>query len=414
MTQFAYTAVPVGGGGGGAGEAQASSRAVRGQADAPDRRALRDTLRAEGLVLIEARPLSIVDALKGALAQRGPRRADAAWFFSTLAQLLSGKVPVESAVSTMEDLAPDARTRSICADVREALRSGSTFADAVGSVPSLASGAHLALLRAGQSAGRLEHAVTLVDRSIESSRELRRSVMGKLSYPIVLLLASVVSLWVLSTYVIPKFAQSLASVGESLPMATRFTLAAADWLVWIVPVLIVALVVFFALKDRLLSERAKSRIDAWSLALPVVGDLIRQREAAVACDLTATMLEGGGDLVTGLRESGEALRNREVRARLDRARSMVREGHDLGESLSEADALPPMVLAVVRLGTKTGDLGGALRRAADMSQSSAERTVQRLLLMMEPAVILFLGGTVGWVVYSLIAGMLAMNEAGSL
>ena len=93
---------------------------------------------------------------------------------------------------------------------------------------------------------------------------------------------------------------------------------------------------------------------------------------------------------------------------------MVREGQDLGESMEEADALPPMILAVVRLGTKTGDLTGALKRGRVDGRLTAERTVQRLLLMMEPAVILFLGGTVGWVVYSLIAGMLAMNEAGSL
>lgn len=407
MTQFAYTAVPV-------GEGAGASRAVTGQADAPDRRALRDKLRADGLVLIEAKPLSMADAIRGALSRRGPRRADAAWFFSTLAQLLSGKVPIESAVSTMEDLAPDARTRAICADVRESLRAGSTFADAVANVPSLASGAHLALLRAGQSAGRLEHAVTLVDRSIESSSELRRSVAGKLTYPIVLLLASIVSLWVLSTYVIPKFAESLAQVGQGLPLSTRITLTAADWLVWAVPILVIALVAFFALKDQLLNERAKSKLDELALKLPILGELIRQRESAIACDLTATMLEGGGDLVTGLEESTGAVRNRVLRARLDRARAMVREGRDLGDSMEEAEALPPMILAVVRLGTKTGDLTGALKRGASMASSTAERSVQRLLLMMEPSVILFLGGTVGWVVYSLIAGMLAMNEAGSL
>ena len=407
MTQFAYTAVPIGG-------ASPASQAVTGRADAPDARALREQLRAQGLVLIEAKPLHILDALRGAMARKGVRRADGAWFFATLAQLLAGKVPVESAVGTMETLAPSARTRAVCAGVREKLRAGESFADAVASVESLAQEAHLALLRAGQSAGRLEHSVALVDRSIEGGAELRRSVMGKLAYPIVLMLASLVSLWVLSTYVIPKFEESLATVGAELPLPTRITLASSGVLVWAVPVLVIAGVALVALKDELLNEKAKRKLDAFTLRLPVVGPLVANREAAVACDLTCTMLEGGGDLVTGLEQASMALRNREVRARLDGARSMVREGADLGDSIEQTGALPPMAVAVVKLGAKTGDLPGALRRAATLAQSRTEQTVQKLLMMMEPGVILFLGGTVGWVVYSLVAGMLAVNDAGSL
>jgi len=405
VTQFAYTAIPLTGGG-------ASS--VTGQAQANDERTLREQLRAQGLVLVEARPVRLIDALRAMLSGNAPRRADGAWFFATLSQLLAGKVPVESAVQTMGELAPNARLGTLCATLRDGLRSGESFADAIASVEGLTRPAHLALLRAGQSSGKLEHSVALVDRSISSSAELRRSIGGKLAYPIVLMLASVVSLWVLSTYVIPKFAESLATVGQELPLSTRVTLALADWLVWGVPMLVIAGIVAIALKDQLLNDRAKRAIAEWALKLPIVGGLIAHQESAVACDLTATMLEGGGDLISGLEQASGAMGNRVIRERLDRARAMVREGKDLGEALKETEVLPPMVSAVVTLGTRTGDLTGALRRATQMSMDHSQRTVQRLLMLMEPGVILFLGGTVGWVVYSLIAGMLAMNDAGTL
>ncbi|MEQ9616593.1 MAG: type II secretion system F family protein [Phycisphaerales bacterium] len=405
MTQFSYTAVPLAGGG---------SSSVAGQAKASDERTLRETLRAQGLVLIEARPVRLSDAIRAMFEGSAPRRADGAWFFATLRQLLEGKVPVESAVQTMGELAPNARLRAVCTELRDALRSGASFADAVESVDGLAKPAHLALLRAGQSSGRLGHAVGLVDRSIENASEIRRSVMGKLAYPIVLLCASIVSLWVLSTYVIPKFAETLASVGQELPLSTRFTLAASDVLVWAVPIAVILAILAVALRDRLLSESMKTKLAESVLRVPALGALVAHRESAIACDLTATMLEGGGDLITGLEQASGAMGNRVIRERLDRARAMVREGRDLGEALKETDVLPPMIAAVVTLGTRTGDLTGALRRATDLSVAHSQRTVQRLLMMMEPGVILFLGGTVGWVVYSLIAGMLAMNEAGSL
>jgi len=406
MTQFAYKAVPLGRG--------AAAGMVDGQASAPDERTLRERLKSEGLVVIEAHPLRMSDAIRAAFAGTAPKRADAAWFFSTLAQLLAGKVPVESAVRTMGDLAPTPRVRTLCADLRSELRSGASFADAVASVPGLAKPAHLALLRAGQASGRLEHSVKLVDTSIETNAEVRRSVTGKLAYPVVLVLASIVSLWVLSTYVIPKFAETLESVGQTLPLPTRITLEASHWLVWIIPVLVIVVVLFSALKDRILSAGVKRSLAELTLRLPVIGDLIAYRESAIACDLAATMLEGGGDLMAGLEQASGALTSEVIRERLDRARKMVREGVDLGEALTETRVLPPMVAAVVTLGTTTGDLPGALRRATRMSMEHSNRSVQRILLLMEPGIILFLGGTVGWVVYSLVVGMLAMNDAGSL
>ncbi len=405
MTQFAYTAIPLAG---------AGPTAIKGQAQANDERSLRDQLRAQGLVLVEARPVRLIDALRAMAQGNAPRRADGAWFFSTLSQLLAGKVPVEPAVQMMGELAPNARLGALCGSLRDALRSGESFADAIASAEGLAKPAHLALLRAGQASGRLEHSVALVDRSITTSADIRRSVAGKLAYPIVLLFASIICLWVLSTYVIPKFAESLASVGQELPLSTRTTLALADWLVWGVPAVVIAGIFALALKDSLLSERAKKALAEWALRIPVVGGLIAHRESAVVCDLTATMLEGGGDLISGLEQASGAMTNRVLRERLDRARAMVREGKDLGEALKENEVLPPMVAAVVTLGTRTGDLSGALRRAMQMSMDHSERSVQRIMLMLEPGVILFLGGTVGWVVYSLIAGMLAMNEAGTL
>lgn len=402
MTTFSYTAIPV---------ARAAARLVSGRREAPDERALRDDLRAQGLIAIDVRPVSPIDALRAALNSDRPRRGDSVWLFQTLRAMLSGKVPIESAITTMQELAPSVRLARVCDDIRESLRGGATLADAIAKKPGLASAQHLALLRTGEQSGRLDHVVTLIDHSISTTEKTRRTLTSRLIYPLILLVAAILAVWFLATFVIPRFAGTLEALGGSIPVPTRITLVVARAGVWVIPPLLVGAAAAWMFRAAILTPRIRRRIDELVLRLPVLGTLSWSRQAGVITDVIATMIEGGGDVLAAMDQAHEVVSSPVIAQRLATARQAVREGADLGEALHDQGVLPPLLSAMVRAGSRSGDLAPALRRASDAAVQTQDVLSSRLMVLLEPAVILFLAATVGWVVYSLIVGMLAMNEA---
>lgn len=416
--RFRYAAMPSPG-------AQAGSAAIltRGEREATDEYSLRASLKGEGLIAMEVKPIGLADALRsaaGGLAGGAgggslPRvsGADAAWFFQTLSMLLKHQVPVESALGTMDELAPTPRVRRACSAVRDALRSGSGAADAVSRVPGLAAPQHVALLSSAQESGRLDHAVALIERSISANARVRRAVLSGLFYPAILVIVSLAVLWVLATFVIPRFAETLQSLGGTLPWQTRFTLDAARILVWVVPALAVGGLIVWRARAAWLTPARLRACHALLLRLPVVGPFLWNGQGAVLCETMATMLEGGSDALSALAQARAVASSPVIADRLDRARKVAREGVDLGQAFKDHGVLPPTATAVMRISMRAGDLGAGLRQAASLCADQQERLTQRLLGVMGPAVIVLMAACVGWVVWSLISGMMALNEIGS-
>ena len=406
MTAYSYTAVAL---------APASGTApVNGTREATDERALRNALRDEGMIAIEVKPLRAMDALRSSVSKDRVRARDGAIFFSTMALLLENNVPVDEAVRSAEGAAPSERVASICARVRRELRKGEAFSDAVEGVTGLARPQHVALLRSGEASGRLAYAVGLVDASIEHAATIRRTLVGRLTYPALLLLASIAAVWYLATVVVPSFAETLAELGGTLPWQTRATLSLAGVLAWVVPAVVVVGVVLFAMRGALLTPSRRRALDRLILRVPVFGRLIWYSNAALVTDLLATMIEGGSDLLEGLTQAHGVVTSREIGARLAVARSRVREGAEAGGVLAESGVMPAMASTIVRAGLAGGDLAGGLRRASRFCLVRQEALGERVLTMLEPAVLVVMASAVGWVAYSLVAGMLAVTNAGGL
>jgi len=410
MTAFSYRAIALDSAGTGA--------PVHGTRDAVDERALRESLLAEGLIALDVRPVRIADAVRAALSPDRPRRADAVWFFQSLRLLLENKVPIEAAVRTMGELAPTARQRRICTDVREGLRAGKTLAESLSGVGSsvarMVSPHHLALLRSGQQSGRLDHVVALVDSSLQNSARIRSSIIGRLIYPAILIVAAIGVLWFLSVRVIPQFAQTLTSLGGELPWPTALTLGASKVLAWVAPITLALVVVVWTTRKVWMTPAQRAWMWRRGMRAPIVGSMLWHSEAGLISDVLATMLEGGADVLAGLDQAEKVVTSPIMAERVTAARRAVREGADLGAALTENQVLPPMIGAVVRAGIAGGQLGPALRRATELCVEKQETVSQRLMTLVEPAIILVLAGVVGWVVYSLVSGMLAITNAGSL
>ncbi|MGP1347529.1 MAG: type II secretion system F family protein [Phycisphaerales bacterium] len=401
MTRFSWTAVPLDSPG---------ARAMSGREESMDEGTLRSALRSRGLLPLDVRPVSVLDALRSARAGDRVSRRDRVWFFSTLATLLGSSIPVAGALDTMRDLAGNKATRDAAASVSESLRRGRALSEAVAGVPDLATAQDIALLRSGEASGRLAHVIALIDRSIGAREKVRRTLVAKLSYPAVLLAAAVGVLWFLSVMVIPRFAEQLQAAGIELPVQTAITLRASGVLMWVAPIVVLGCVVALGTRRAWYTGRVKLAVARLTLRVPVVSTLVWHNQSAVMTDVLATMLDGGADVLAGLREAREVVGHEVIAERLARATEEVRAGRELGEALGHHAVLPPIPLALVRVGLKSGQLVDSLQSATERAMETQERLVQRLIAMLEPAIIVFMSVSVFWVMYSLISGMLAVGE----
>ncbi len=401
MTRFSFRAI---------GTSTGASGAVSGVREAADEGSLRADLRRSGLVAIEVKPVRAGIALAGRLRTRRLPASDAAWFFQTMRALLGGAVPLEIAAATMEEVAPSPALKRACAEVVRRLRDGQPMAEAAAAVPGLASAQQLALLRLGHESGRIAHAVAMVDSSITSAQKLRRALLSRLIYPMVLIVTAIVAVWFLATFVLPRFALTLEALGGTLPTPTRLTLATARVLVWLGPLLGLGVVVLWAARERLVTDPMRARLERFMLRLPLIGGLVWNAQAALVCETLGSMIEGGADVLAALGQARDVVRMRVLRDRIDEAQRRVREGADPGQALSACDVVPPLAGAVLQVGVRGGDLAGGLKRAAALCAQRHEQTSERMLIFLEPAVVFLLAAGVGWVVYALVVGILAMND----
>ncbi len=407
MSAFAYKAIPARSGG--------SAAPLTGTVDATNESAARDQLREQGLIALEVRPESTGDAFKAIFkARQGVSRKESAWFFRTLHRMLASKAPIETALTTMEELATTDRIKSACAQIRDALRQGEPLHEAVEAVDGLAPPAIIALLRVGHDSGRLERTCGLIDRSIRTRQRLRKAVTGQLTYPAILFAAAIAAVWFLSWFVIPRFASTLQGVGAELPWSTQFTLTASRVLIWVAPVVILLIAGAIWSRGAWLPDGLRKWWGTQSLRLPIVRTLVWNAQAAVVCETVGTMIDGGGDVLTSLELAERATSSEELRSRLSRTHQMVREGQDLGDAMHECRVLPPEADAIVRIGLRSGDLPEALETATLRCLEEQEDLTERLTTMIEPAMILCMATVVGWVIYSLIMGMMTINDMGAL
>ncbi len=403
MTEFAYRAA-------------SASAPERGRIDAPDLAAARRALRDRGLVPLEIKPVAAAERLRAGFASKSSLRApDRAWFFRTLERFLTRGAPLEEGVAAAQDLARSDARKDAAKRVLERLRQGDSLADACAAAPGLVVPRHAAILRVGHASGRLPRAVALVADSLENAAKLKKHIVGQLIYPAVVLVAAFVCVWILAALVVPRIAEQLEAMDAALPGPTQITLTGTRIFVWLGPILVLLSAgVVVAWRRGVIPPEHKTRAARLLWRVPLCRDLLWNARAAVAAETIATLLEGGGDLLEGLDLAKDAAADPVMQDRIASARARIREGADPGAALAEENVFPPEPAAVLQIAARAGDLAAGLTSAADSCAEQRDLVAARLTTLINPAVMLLMGAVVGWLFYSLLAGMLAINDAGAL
>jgi general secretion pathway protein F len=396
---FAYTAV------------DRRGKRLQGQEVAPSPAALTQALAGRGLLVLEMRPAQPA-GVSGARPLGGRRTRGALEIARALAALLGAGLPLPRALdATTGMVRPD--LTGVLDDVRNRVERGEPLASALAAHPALFSPLALGLIRAGERSGDLPRAFSRLADHLERAEALRSRLVSMSIYPALLASGGGLAVLVLLLFVLPRFAELLQGAGARLPRSTALLLTLATTLRerWPALLAVLVLAVGAGLGARA-TTRGRRAIARALLALPAIGTLRRDVLGARFARLAAVLLAGGAPLLGALDGTADSLGDPLAQDEVGRIRSRVREGAALHRALSESTVLPPLLGRLVALGEESGRLPDFLDKTADVLEERTQRTIQRLVALAEPAMIVVFGGLVGFVALALLQAIYSVN-AGS-
>jgi type IV pilus assembly protein PilC len=378
---------------------------VHGSMQAGDVRNVLDLLRSRALFVtaLDAEN-QLTDRFARALRIGGVSQTALRAFFRSFATLVRAGVAIDKALAVTIERAPDARLaealRSVLADVEH----GTPLSDAMSRRPTEFPPLYVAMIRAGETGGILDDVVERLALLLERESTLRKKIQTALAYPAIVMTAATLLMVFLIVKIIPMFALMFDSFHVELPLATRLLLHLGQWLAeplpWLTLTVAAGLAIFAAFHIKQTPAGALV-IDGLRLRLPIVGPLLNKAIAARVVRMLATLLRSGIDLVSALDAIVPVAGSPRYARTFKLLAGALREGEPLANGLSRCDLFDPMFFALARVGEETGLLDEMLLKLAEYYESDVEAAIATLSAVIEPALIVVLGGMVAFIVFSI-------------
>ena len=387
----------------------AAGRRERGTAEAESVSALSRSLQARGLIVldVEIEP----SAASAAPTARGGRRADVLELTRAMAALLEAGVPLAKALGTATAITHGATTEAVEA-IRARIARGDSVTEAIASHPRLFSTLYVGVVRAGERSGNLPGSFAALATHLEREERLRARILSAAIYPVILTVASVAAIAVLVLFVLPRFAELLEATRATLPRSTATLLAIADGVRATWPALAgIAALATAGVTFGLRTAAGRRMAAGMLLHTPIAGTLRRYTLAARFSRVLGVLLAGGAPLLIALDDALQSLADPLARDDVARIRARVRDGMALNTAIALGTLFPPLLTRLVAVGEEAGRLEEFLTRTADICEDKAERLLQRLVALIEPALIIGLGGLVAFVALSLLQAIYGVDAS---
>ena len=328
--------------------------------------------------------------------------------FATLA---GAGLPLVEALKALSEQVDQTGLRAVLAGVTDQVNEGSTLAAAMKEHPGVFPRLYVNMVASGESSGSLEQVLARLADLLESQAALKRKVVSAMTYPILMLVLCFGVIMLLLGYVVPQITSIFEGQGATLPLPTRVVIALSDFVggYWWLILAVVALVVFgYQTYSRTLTGRRK--IDSIFLKIPLFGILSLKIASSRFSRNLGLMLASGIELLTALSIAKNIVGNTILEDVIDSAREGVREGESLARELDSAKTFPRILIHMVAIGERTGELEQMLQRAADSFDAEVEATLSSLTSILEPVLIIFLAGIVGAILAAVMLPMLEMTS----
>lgn len=350
------------------------------------------------------------------MAARGLRRrqviAGTACFFTRdFATLNSAEIPLDDALRILGAQAPSRALRPVIASLLADVLDGSHLSDAMHKHPKIFSADYVSAVRSGEVGGTLGQVLEEMADLLERRMEIRNRIRSALVYPAILVAFAIVTVSLIVAVLVPGIAPIFAEGGRSMPAVIGFVLAVqAHWTEIMVWLLAATVAGTSALVLALRRPHVRVAIDRAKLRAPAFGIFILERETAQFARGLGTLLRAGVPLLQASTSARTVIGNRHIGAGVDRALEAVREGSSLHRALERHADLPPVALRMISVGEEAGKLDRMLLRMAAMFEQQTQRTVDRFMTVLTPALTLTIAALIGGLILTVMNAILSINE----
>jgi general secretion pathway protein F len=336
---------------------------------------------------------------------------DLALMTRQLATLVGAGLPLVECLGALVEQVDSAKQKKILSQVRERVVEGGTLADAMNAHPSVFSGLYVNMVRAGEASGALDLVLIRLAEYTERAAALQAKVRSALTYPLFMGLASSAILFFLLSYVVPKVTRIFEETHAKLPTMTIILLAISGFLsnYWYV-VIGGAVLVVGGIRMWKRTPAGRLQFDRLVLRVPYFGKVLKKVALARFARTLSTLLLGGIPLLQALDIVKHVVSNMVLSNAIEDGRNSIREGHSVADPLKKSGLFPPLLIHMIAVGEKSGELESMLARAADAYDGEVEASVSALSSIMEPVLVIFMGGVVLFIVMAILLPIFQLND----
>jgi type IV pilus assembly protein PilC len=379
-----------------------SGTVQKGEIEANDRSAAVAVLRQRQVLVtsIRARPKDIEFKIPGFSGK--VKEKDIVIFTRQLATMIDAGLPLVQCLDILSRQSLNKQFAATIGKIKTDVESGDTFADALRKHPKVFTDFFTNMVEAGEAGGILDTILARLAVYMEKARALKGRVKSAMVYPAAIVSIAILVIVFLMIFVIPVFAEMFESFGGTLPAPTRLIMSLSDftrrYILYAVPVVIAGIYLF---KRFYRTEKGKRLVDSFMLKTPVVGPLIQKVAVAKFTRTLGTLVSSGVPIIDGLQITARTAGNKVVEDAVLAIIGSIKEGQTIAEPLSRQNIFPPMVVQMIEVGENSGALDMMLNKIADFYDEEVDTAVAGLTSLMEPALMVFLGTTIGFVVVAM-------------
>lgn len=335
------------------------------------------------------------------------RRQEITLFLRMMSSLIASGITITEAITVLHEQTENRKFKYILGDIKTKIEAGTSFSDALAVHDTIFPYTAVSMVRAGELGGILEVVLDNLVTFMEKRAVLKGMIIRSFIYPSVVLVVATGVVIFLVAFVIPRFMMLLR--GAQLPWNTQLLMDISDFLIsngLVIGISMAGLVA--AIITLFFIEKTRYLIDLYKVRLPVFGPIFRFGIIVQFCRTFASLLNSGIPIVEGLKTTSDTLTNEAVKKSIEDMVEKVVAGEQLSVTLAEVSIFTSLMISLFRVGEQTGSMGESIALIADIYEQQLEDRIEWMTSMIEPALIISLGGIVGFVAWGLVAGMLAM------
>lgn len=374
-------------------------KVIRGYATAESASMLVGQLKKEGLIPQAIKSTSAEIAAKkrrkSIFYNRSVSGKELVIFTRQLSSCLNAGLLITDALETIKDDSENLYFRNVLNGILETVRSGLSFSGALIKYPNLFSEAFVAMAKVGEESGRLDIALDNLSKYMEDTERIKDKINSALRYPLFVLGFFFLVVFIIVFFIVPKFKAMFLHAGAKLPLVTLIVVGISEFIMknflWVIfGVVFAVLAIWFLTK----LPKAALVFDAIKFKIPVLGKIFKKVAISRLCWTMAILLSGGISLITALKIGSEVNNNAYLKNIIMKIRANLMGGHTLSNEIRKELFFPSMIVKMVQVGEKSGKIADMLQRSADYYSQETEKSVQDITALIEPVLIILIGGLV--------------------